>query len=322
MATRILITSRSFGGLVREPLEMLLEEGYEIVRVSDKAQLQEENLCKHVRDIDGYIAGLEVIPARVIEAADKLKIIARHGAGVDSVDVDSATKRGIMVTNTPGVNSDSVADLTFGLMLACARLIPKCDRDLRSGAPGKYYGLSLYGKTLGIIGTGQIGSRVAMRAGGFAMKVIAYDIVENEGLKTKFDVQYAALDTLLKESDFVTLHVPINEETRNIINAERLSMMKETAILVNTSRGEAVDEDALFAALKERKIFAAGLDAFRAEPPTGSPLLGLDNVVATNHIGAHTYEAIRGMGMGAVENLLAGLRGQRPKNIVNPEVLG
>jgi len=322
MAKRILITSRSFGGLVKEPLEILQMEGLEIIRESDREKLKEENLCELVKDIDGYIAGLERISAKVIEGANKLMVIARHGAGVDSVDIDAATKKGVMVTNTPGVNSESVADLTMGLMLACARLIPKCDRDLRAGTPGKYYGLSVHGRTLGIIGTGQIGSRVAKRARGFDMKVLGYDIVENEELKSEYGVTYVTLEELLKESDFVTLHVSINEETENIINAERLAMMKRTAILVNTSRGEAVDEDALFAALKEKRIFAAGLDAFRTEPPAESALLALDNVVATNHIGAHTYEAIRGMGIGAVENLLAGLKGKRPKNLVNPKVLG
>lgn len=245
------------------------------------------------------------VTSDIIEAGKNLKIIARAGIGLDNIDVQKAKEKGIKILNTPGASAPSVAELAIGLMLACARHIAKATISLKEGKWEKKIlkGKELLGKTLGLIGFGNIGQEVARRALGFGMRVIAYDPARP---KTDLPVEYVDLDTLLKESDFISLHVPLIESTKHMINKDTISKMKDGVIIVNTSRGGTIDEEALYEALVSGKVYAAGLDVFEVEPPSDElrrKLLSLDNVVATPHIGASTAEAQKRVGKELVEKI-------------------
>ncbi|MGC8842726.1 MAG: 2-hydroxyacid dehydrogenase, partial [bacterium] len=247
--------------------------------------------------------------------------------GYDNIDVKEATRRKIMVTNTPGVLTETTADLTFALILATARRLVEADKFTRSGkwkswGPMLFLGRDVYGATLGIIGMGRIGQAVARRAKGFNMKIIYYSRRRNEEAEKELGAEYRELHSLLKEADIITIHTPLTEETYHLIGEKELSLMKPSAILINTARGAVVDQRALFKALKEKRIFGAGLDVYEKEPiDADDPLLELDNVVVLPHIGSATVETRGRMARMAAENLLAGLRGEIPQNLVNPEVL-
>jgi len=231
------------------------------------------------------------------------------------------------VTNTPGVLTETTADLAFALILATARRIVEADKFTRSGkwkswGPMLFLGRDVYGATLGIIGLGRIGQAVARRAKGFNMKVIYYSRKRKEDVERELGVEYRELRSLLREADIVSIHTPLTEETYHLIGEKELSLMKPTAILINTARGAVVDQKALYKALKERRIFGAGLDVYEKEPiDADDPLMELDNVVLLPHIGSASVETRGRMARMAAENLLAGLRGEKPPNLVNPEVL-
>lgn len=287
-----------------------------------------EVLKEKIRDCDGILALLtDKMDGEVMDCAPKLRIISNYAVGYDNIDVEEATRRGIMVTNTPGVLTETTADLAFALILATARRIVEADKYTRSGqwktwGPMLLLGQDVYGATLGIIGLGRIGSAVARRAKGFDMKVIYYDAKRNEKAEEELGVEYRDLHTLLQEADIVTIHTPLTKETHHMIGEKELSLMKPTAILVNTARGPIVDQKALYKVLKERRIFGAGLDVYEKEPiDKDDPLLELDNVVLLPHIGSASVATRGKMAIMAVENLLAGLRGEVPPNLVNPEVL-
>jgi len=315
-APKILITSTSFGKKVQEPLEVLQSKGYDLKPNDLGRPMTPEELMERLADCDGCIAGLDYFTADVIGAAPNLKIIARYGAGIDRVDLDAAAEAGVTVTNTPVANSDSVADLAIGLMLAVARKIPTADRSVRAGQWENMYGVSLFEKTVGLVGYGRIGSRVAARAKGFSCRVIVHDPFIDAAAAEKDGVELAALEDVLSQSDFISLHLPANDETRGSFNAERFAQMKPTAILVNTARGEVVDQEALLEALEEGQIGGAGLDAHSQEPPDPKPYEAFDNVVLTPHMGAYTREALVNMAMGSVENLCAFFEGRQPPNVV------
>jgi len=320
MATKVLVTSTSFGKVVKEPVELLNRKGYEIIWNELGRPLKENEVMERIREVDAYIAGLDEITAKAIETADNLKVISKYGAGIDNIDIEAATKKKIVVTNTPGTNTEAVADLTFGLMLAVARKIPQADLSTKKGGWKKFFGSAVYGKTLGIIGMGEIGKAVARRAKGFNMRIIYWSRRRKNDIEEEVGANYTDLKSLLREADFVSLHLALTTDTKHIIGEEEIKLMKSTAFLINTARGPLVDEDALYRCLKDKVIAGAAVDSYSDEPPKGSPLLALDNIVTTPHMGGYTYEALRNMGMTSVQNIIDVLEGRKPKFVVNPEV--
>jgi D-3-phosphoglycerate dehydrogenase len=263
---------------------------------------------------------LDEVTAKVIAAGKHLKVISRYGVGVDKVDLEAATAAGVVVTNTPGANSIAVAELTLGLMLALARRIPQHNASTRAGSWSRVTGIELAGKTLGIVGLGWISREMIRRASAFDMRIVVQSRYPDKGLADQYGVEYVPLERLLKESDFVSLHCTITPERADLIGEKALRAMKPTSYLINTARGELVDEEALYRALREGWIAGAASDVFTQEPPTGNPLLELDNFIVTPHLGATTHESVQRMGVLASENALKVLRGERPLYVVNPEV--
>jgi len=289
-----------------------------------------EEIVRQVREADGLVCLLtDRIDAEVIAAGERLRVISTVAVGYDNIDVAAATARRIPVCNTPGVLTEATADLTWALLMAAARRVTEAERYLRAGrwkswSPQLLLGQDVHGATLGLIGLGRIGQAVARRARGFAMRVLYHSATRKPEVESASGggVEWAELETLLREADFVSLHVPLTEETRNLIGARELALMKPTAILINTARGQVVDQEALVAALQEGRLAAAGLDVFQVEPlPPDDPLLSLENVVLLPHLGSASVATRRRMAMMAAENLVAGLKGERPPYPVNPEVM-
>jgi len=285
-------------------------------------------LLQEVRDVDGVVCLLtDRIDAGLIGASRKLRVISNVAVGYDNIDVAAATARSIMVCNTPGVLTETTADLAWALIMAAGRRISEADRYLRAGrwkswSPQLLLGQDIRGATLGIIGFGRIGQAVGRRAKGFGMKLVYTDTERQVEVERETGAEFVALPELLRRSDFVSIHTPLTAETRHLIGARELTMMKPTAVLINSARGPIVDEAALAEALREKRIFAAGLDVYESEPlPQDSPLLGLENVVLLPHIGSGSVATRTRMARMAVENMIAGLKGERPPYLVNEEVL-
>jgi D-3-phosphoglycerate dehydrogenase / 2-oxoglutarate reductase len=281
-------------------------------------------LIESLGGVDGVIAGSDVYNAAVMDAVKpgRLKVVSRVGVGFDSVDVPAATARGIAVCTTPGTNQDSVADHAFGMILSLARMIPIQNNYVKGGQWKRLTAADVHRATLGILGLGKIGKGMAKRGRGFDMRVIAYDPYWDEGFAAANGVEKASLEEVIAQADFLTLHLPASAETKRIMNAERLALMKPTAYLINTARGTLVDEPALLAALKAGQIAGAGLDVFDVEPcygTVGEELLKLDNVVATGHVGGFSKHANFAMVEMAVENALLAIEGKKPLFRVNPE---
>jgi D-3-phosphoglycerate dehydrogenase len=257
---------------------------------------------------------LDEITADVIAAGDMLKVISRYGVGVDNVDLKAAKAKGVIVTNTPGANSVSVAELTIGFMLGLARNLTIADAACRKGEWPRLSGTSLEGKTVGILGLGSIGREVAKRLVAFGCKLTAFDPYADKTFAANHRVELTSQDEVLAQADLITLHLPVLAETRGMVNQNFLAKVKKGAFLINTARGELVDETALAEALKSGKLKGAALDAFIKEPPAAdNPLLKLPNVMFTPHTGAHTDGATNAMGWGALNDLLAVLRGEKPQ---------
>ncbi|MEM1507304.1 MAG: D-glycerate dehydrogenase [Candidatus Bathyarchaeia archaeon] len=307
-------------GLLEEELSDIAEVIFSTFRSS-------KEIPSEIRDSEAMILGLEPINDEVLDNFPKLKIIARYGVGYDNVDVNACTRRGIYVTHTPGILSHAVAELTLGLMLCLSRRLIEADSYVRTmwASPKRSrleMGVDLYGKTLGIIGLGRIGYEVAVRAKAFGMRLIYYDVERKHEAEKTLSAHYVDLETLLKESDFVTIHVPLTHQTRNLIGEKELRLMKPTAYIINTSRGAVIDEEALCKALREGWIAGAGLDVFVREPlPLDSPLINMKNVVLAPHIGTYTVETRRKMALMCIENVRAVLMGNPPPNPV-PEQKG
>lgn len=259
-------------------------------------------------------------------AGPRLKIVANYAVGFDNIDVAACTRHRVLTSNTPEVLTETTADTAFALMIAAARRVAEGDRFLRSGTPWIWGPLMMLGqdihhRTLGLVGFGRIGQALARRARGFAMRVVYHDLYRPPAeVEEEFGAEYRELDDLLRESDFVSLHTNLTPQTRHLINAERLAIMKPTAVLVNTSRGPVIDEEALARALKTGQIFAAGLDVFEREPSVHPDLLDCENAVLIPHLGSATVETRLAMANLAVDNLFAGLDGARPPTLLNPEV--
>ncbi len=308
MSYKVIVTARSFGKTDSKAVDLLKANGCEVKKLEAADGPIEEQLKKEIVDADAVIAGLEDYTPELIASAKKLKVISRYGVGYDKVDVAAAREHGVAVTITPGANGDSVADLAVALMLDLARNVTVMDNSIKAKAQKRPSGLEMWQKTLGIVGAGRIGQGVGKRCRGFDMKILAYDMFESEAFKEETGAQYVDLETLLKESDFITIHSPLTPETENMISTEQFQMMKNTAIIVNTARGGIIDEAALYEALKSGEIRGAGLDATVDEPPYGSPLMELENCILTPHAGAATAEASSKMSYMAAENALAVLQ--------------
>jgi D-3-phosphoglycerate dehydrogenase / 2-oxoglutarate reductase len=309
----VLVTARSFGRS-RPELRAELERAVREVRWNDLGRpLDADELLASIADVDGVIAGVDRFDAAIIDAAPRLRVIARHGTGTDAVDLDAARARGVVVTNTPGANAAAVAELALGLMFALARRIPAADRRVRAGDYGPMPGVQLGGRTVGLIGLGRAGSEVARRAAALGCRVLAHDPAVSESS----DAELAGLAEVVAEADFLSLHVPVTAATRNLVDAGLLARMKRGAFLVNAARGELVVEEDLAAALESGQLGGAALDTTRAEPPEpGNPLLGRDDVILTPHSGADTDEARAAMGRMALDDLLAVLDGRAPEHPV------
>lgn len=313
----------------------LPERGLKIIKERFDAEVWREYapppkkvIIDKVKDVDALVSLLsDKIDAEVFNVASKLKIVAQLAVGFDNIDVQEATKRGIYVTNTPEVLTDTTADFAWALLMAIARRVAEADKYVRSGRwkvgwhPAMLQGRDVYGATMGIVGAGRIGHAVAKRATGFSMKILFYDVIPRPEMES-LGAKRVDLDTLLKESDFVSIHVPLMKETYHLINAEKLKLMKKTAYLINNSRGPVVDEKALYQALKEGRIAGAGLDVFEQEPtPLDNPLLKLDNVVVAPHISSASYGTRSRMAEMVAENLVAFFEGKKPPNLINPDVM-
>jgi phosphoglycerate dehydrogenase-like enzyme len=302
--------------------QRLRAEGWETIFKPLLAPRSEDELIDLLRGIDGGIFSGDPFTARVLEASPQLKVISRTGVGYDAIDVKAATERGIVVSNTPGVNRHAVAEWTFALMLSCARKMKNNLAEVRSGGWTRHEGMDLAGKTLGIVGLGTIGKEVAQRAAAFEMRILACDVIRDVPFAEAHRVAFVPLEELLRESDFVSLHTFLNEKTRHLINAERISMMKPTAFLINTARGGIVDTEALCRALAEKRIAGAALDVFEGEPlRADSPLRTMENVTLSPHVAGVSTDARYLSGAAAAENLISALKGERPSGIINPEVL-
>lgn len=281
------------------------------------SSLDEASLIEQVQDVDAIIIRANgAVTARLMDAAPKLKVIGRHGVGVEAIDLDAAKARGIVVCNTPDANLESVAEQAVGFMLAVSKQIVRADKATRQGRWNvryEYIGQELYGRTLGLIGMGRIGSRVAEICHlAFQMPVLYYDVIAYPALEEKLDAKKLPLEEVLGQADYVTLHVPLLPSTKGLIGKDQLAMMKQGAILINTARGAVVDEAALVEAIESGHLGGAGLDVFATEPtPADNPLFNLENVVLSPHMAAHTDDALKAMSMVA-QDVIRVLEGQEP----------
>ena len=309
MSKKVLITSRSFGQISDEPVRILKDAGLELTLMGkDFNQEKFENI---VPEYDALIIGAHVFPEEVMEKCTKLKIICKHGAGVDNIPLEKAKELGIVVCNVPGTNSNAVADLTFGLMLAASRNIVLANNNVRRGEWKPVVGEDVCYKTLGLVGFGAIAKNVARRAKGFGMKVLAYDpFIKEVPEEFKEYVTLADFETVIKSCDFLSLHLPLTDETKNMISAKELAMMKKGSYVINTARGGIVNEKDLYDALASGHIAAAALDVAEKEPiDDDNPLLKLDNVIITPHIGMYSKEAINAVSLICAENVAAVFQG-------------
>jgi D-3-phosphoglycerate dehydrogenase len=314
---RVLVTPTSYGK--NDPrLKTELEAAVgEVIYNPTGKPLSSAEVASLLPGVDGYIAGLDEIDRPALEKADRLKVIARYGVGVDRVDLEAARERGILVTNTPGANSSSVAELALALMLALARQLPAAAAATKAGRWPRLAGIAIEGKTVGIVGLGAIGQLLARRLGGFDCRILAYEPQPDMVFVHANQVELVSMQELLGQSDFISLHLPLLPATRCLVNQEFLEQMKPGACLINTSRGEVIDEEALFMALQSGHLRGAGLDAFIIEPPDpANPLLVLPQVIATPHLGAQTDAATSNMGWLALQDCLTVLRGEVPKLLV------
>ncbi len=301
-----------------EGIQFLEEQG--CFTVVNRPGLPPDELLQEVSDAAALIvrSKTKVIPA-VIEAAPKLKVIGRAGAGVDNIDLETATRRGVVVMNTPGGNSVSAGEHAFALLMALARRIPFAHASMKSGLWNKsaFMGKELHGKTLGVLGIGKIGSVVAQRGVGFRMKVLAYDPFVSESYAEDLGVELCSMEDLLRQSDFISLHLPVNEKTQHLINKDTIALMKDGAFLINAARGALIDESDLIAALRDGKLTGAALDVFENEPNVNEELRGLDNVVLTPHIAGSTQEAQTKVGYGIAVQISDYLQNNLIVNAVN-----
>jgi D-3-phosphoglycerate dehydrogenase len=319
---QVLVVSTSFARTTSQPVQILEEHGCEVVR--NKGPHTEAKLAELVPGFAAVIVGIDPVTERVIEEGSDLQIVAKHGVGVDNIDTPACTRHGVLVTNVPGANSEAVAEFAICALLALSRNLVPAVSSLTEGRweGSTFIGMECGGKTLGIVGLGAIGQLVAKRAQALCMKVAYSDVIRQHAFEHEHRVVYMDLEELLRVADAVTLHVPAIPETRNLINAETLGLMKPTAFLLNFSRGRVVDEEALAEALREKKIAGAALDVYCQEPPDPDhPFFALDNVLLTPHIAGYSREASERTSISTAEDVARVLTGRPPQHCLNREAI-
>jgi D-3-phosphoglycerate dehydrogenase len=318
----VLIESRPFCAFDNAPMDRLKDAGMNLIDMRGSG-VQDPRFVEALRQADAILCGNDlVVNDAVLDMAPGVKAIAKMGAGLDTVDIEAATRHDAIVFHTPGANNQAVADHTFALILNVARKIIYCDRSLREKRweHTRIMGLEIWQKTLGLIGLGAIGRCVALRAKGFDMKVVAHDPFWPEEFAGKQGIAKVEIEELLRVSDVISIHAPLTPENKGMIDEKALKTMKPTAILINAARGGLVNEADLYRGLKDKVIAGAGIDVFENEPPSESPLLELDNVVLTPHTAAFTFEGMNNMSVGVVEQLIEYQKGNKPQFVVNSEV--
>jgi D-3-phosphoglycerate dehydrogenase len=314
----VLVTSHTFRRVSGDHVSRLEAAGCRLLTSPHNRGATEEELLPLVGDVEAVLAGTDAFTRRVFERAPRLRIVSRFGVGYDAIDVPAATDHGVWVTTTPGTNELSVADHTIALLLALARHLVPVANLTRAGQWERAFGRELSGAVLGLIGFGRIGRQVAQRARACGMELLVYDVAPDAAAAAAVGARFAPLDEVLATADVVSLHAPATAGTRRLIDARALALMKPTAYLINTARGDLVDEPALAEALREGRLAGAGLDVFAQEPPDeANPLLALPNVLATPHVAGITEQSAQRMARLAVENILAVLAGRRPPYPVN-----
>jgi D-3-phosphoglycerate dehydrogenase len=319
---KVIVATNSWYG---PQITLLREKGFEEKILPDRV---DDSFRKEMATAHALIPGLLIVDRKVLEGAPQLVIVAAHGVGYNNVDLQAADELGVLVTNSPGVNSDAVAEFTFGLMLSLARKIPQCDGEMKKGAwrRPELWGWELRGKTLSIIGLGRIGGRVSRIGAAFGMKVLACDPYLSERNFQEAGAKPVSREEAILQADFLTLHTPLTDETRRMIGSRELAKMKKGSLLINTARGGIVDEGALAKALEEGVIAGAGIDVFEEEPPTDRHLVAHRRALAAPHMAGLSTEARFRMSQGAAERVACALRGERPPDVVNapknPRYLG
>lgn len=324
MKKKVLITQPWSTSIVTEfdtYVSWLKEKGCEVIVDQKRTRHSEQEVIEILPGLYAHICGVEAYTAKAIEYADKLKVISRIGVGYDTIDIPAATRKGIAVTTTPGAGAETVAEHAFALMLCLTRKILQLDKGVRKGEWKNVAGPSLYRKTLGIIGFGAIGRQLAKIVSGFDMKILVYDIAIDEEYAKKNNIKPVSLEELFKHSDYISLHVPLNENSKNLIGKRELDMMKPSVQLISTCRGKVVNEESLYHALKDGTILGAALDVFEKEPVNrDNPLLSLNNVIVTPHNAGTSIEGKNRVVEAAVKNVLDIIDGKIPVGTKNPEV--
>ncbi|MEF9920163.1 MAG: phosphoglycerate dehydrogenase [Erysipelotrichaceae bacterium] len=305
---KVLITPRSYGKYNKEELIALFNKNdIEPIFNPYGRIMDEKEMIQEIKDVDGLIVGVDPVNSNVLKCAPKLKAVAKYGVGTDNIDCDYAAKNGISVTKTMNANSDAVADFTMALMLAVARRVVEIDAGCHSEDWSKKEALDIYGKKIGVLGLGAIGRGVVKRAKGFDMEVYGFDVFENVEYNKQNNIKFTDIDTIIKECDFISLHMPLVEETKYILNKNNLKNAKENLIIINTARGGLINEDDLYDMLVAKKIYGVGIDAFENEAVHDSKLLKLTNVIAGSHTAASSKGAINTMSKMATEHVIEDL---------------
>ncbi|EKN71683.1 hypothetical protein BABA_00720 [Neobacillus bataviensis LMG 21833] len=315
---KIISTSPTFGKYSKKPLELLSRNHCEVTFLSNQTPFFKTDFIEALKEADGLILGFENITDEILSNAPKLKIIAKHGTGVDNIDIVAAQKRGIVVANAQGANRHAVADFVFGTMLSISRKICESSNLVKRGDWQSIIGNDIYGKTLGVIGTGKIGKEVIRRAKGFNMDILAFDLYPDRTLEQLNLVKYVSFDELIGTADIITIHADLSNKSASMIGKSEFDRMKKEALLINTARGGIVDEDALYEALYSKKIKGAALDVFQTEPLGNHKLLELDNFFATPHIAGYSEEALVEVGFITARNIINVLSGLDAEYEVSP----
>ncbi|WP_380181966.1 phosphoglycerate dehydrogenase [Kalamiella sp. sgz302252] len=310
---KVICTSPSFAKYDAQPVATLKAQGFELVMLPADATL--DALMPHLADTVAMIVAFTEVNEALLALAPQLKIVCKHGVGVDNIDLAAAKARGVTVTNVPDANKHAVADFAFALILNAARQVTQAVTETRAGNWPRIFATDVYGKTLGIIGLGNIGKQVALRASGFNMRVLAFDFYPDEKFAAEHNIQFVSLDELTAQSDFITLHTPLTNETRNLFDSARIGRMKKSAFLINVSRGGVVNENDLYQALADNVIAGAAADVFDHEPLESHPLFSLTNFMPTSHIAGYTDGAISAIGERCVQQIIQCVKEQqRPVN--------
>ncbi len=319
----LLVSARSFGKVVPEPLQRLRHTGLDIREFREGPDLDEAGLRAALREVDAWIVSFHPVTAELLDAAPKLRVIVKHGVGLDNIDMEAATARGIQVRTAPGGTEHAVPEHTLGLLFALARRLTEANEHVKSGQwGGRFVGTGIHGRTLGIIGLGRIGGNLATKVSSLGMRVLGHDPVPGELPPSLAHVERCDWETLLAESDFIAICAPLTEATRHLLGKEAFARVKPGVLLVNAARGGIVDEDALVEALEDGRVGGYGADVFAEEPPRNPRLTQRANVICTPHIASYSRDSLALMGHRAADGVLHGLAAERGEFLINPAVLG